>query len=90
MKTIQLTANENFDERAQLLLLLIHAPADGYTFEEVRALNRIIDKTEAAEDGKIELEDAEWGTLKSRIDRARWKQAMVEIEAFVDKINRAA
>jgi len=89
MRKIQLTTNEQINERETLISALTLAPAEGYTLADQRAGLAVIDKLEQCVDGVLSLKETEWTWLKARLNRQVWGRLSHNIIALVDKVSEA-
>ncbi len=75
--------------RREYLQLLEVAP-DGVTVSEMAKLIRVIDRLKIAEDsGSILLEDADWQTLRERVEAAKFQFVAAEIVELVENVTNA-
>lgn len=83
MKTIKFPVDKTDAFKELLKNTVGSAPEKGYSIEDVRLAIKAIDKIDAAID-EINLEDAEYGFVASRVKQVQWKIASPDIIEFVD------
>jgi len=88
MKTIKFPAGKADFFKDILKNTVGSAPERGYSIDDVRLAIKAIDKIDAATN-EIELEDAEYGFVASRVKQAQWKIASPDIIEFVDCVSGA-
>lgn len=88
MRSIELSDNTQHQTRDVLKLVLEQGSAQGMNLGEMRKRMGILDKLEKA-NGALELEDAEWQTLKDIYAQHPWRVAHKDLLAIADAIERA-
>ena len=88
MKTFQnkqLTINAKQSAYSELLLACVNnTPQGGFTVEEMRARNRIVDAVETSKNGEISLEDADYAKALECVETMRWAVLDDQLVQFND------
>lgn len=75
--------------KKEYLQILEMAP-EGITVPEMARLIRVIDRLQKApEVGSVSLEDADWETLKARVEAAKFQVVASEIVEMVENVTNA-
>lgn len=88
MKSIELSSNTEHQTREVLKLVMEQGSAQGMNIGEMRKRMGIIDRLERA-NGVLELEDADWQTLKDIYAQHPWRIAHKDLLAIADAIENA-
>lgn len=88
MKSIALSDNTVHQTREVIKIVLEQGTAHGMTIGEMRKRIGILDKLEKA-NGVLELEDAEWQSLKEIYAQHPWRIAHRDLLAIADAIEKA-
>ena len=90
LKKLEMDDGEPFDYK-EIMGNIVRQPNDptiGITIEEIRKSVRILDALDVSEK-TLELEDADYNTLKKKVKTYKWALAHRSIIIFVDDINNA-
>ena len=65
-------------------------PQKGAEVEEIRKGIRVLDALDNAKDGVVELEDADWEHLKTKVQAMQWAFVDKRILQFIDDVMDAS
>lgn len=88
-KTELKTADGNMNRGDLLIIALEHPPQGGFTTSLMKARLTVQDKIEAAKDGDIKLENAEFNTLKEAFAASKWlsmHKDIVELDVHLEEV----
>lgn len=88
-KTIELHAGEMFTSK-RVFVDVLSLPPQGCNIGDMRRRMKVMDAVEAATDGELTLEDAEYEVLKSAYHSFPFRVAHRDLIAIADKFDKAA
>jgi hypothetical protein len=86
---IEVSGNKTKFSYKEHLVAIMKTPLpgqSGFSLEDIRKCNKIIDTIEAATNPYVVLEESDWNYVKERVEVFRWGVPVPEIENFCDSI----